>query len=232
MKILLVEDDYRIADFVSKGLQAEGYKIVHAATGTDGYAYARANPFDAVILDIMLPGMNGREVCRRLRDEGSRVPIIMLTALDSTQDIVSGLRFGADEYVTKPFDFEVLLARLEAVMRRGRGKIAKPQASILKVDDLVFDRDALTLQRGGTPIELTSTEYALLELLMSQVGKVVTRNRILQNVWGLDTDPLTNVVEVYISRLRTKIAPNGETELIKTIRGRGYRMIVPEEARE
>ena len=228
MKILLVEDDYRIADFVSKGLRAEGYKVEHASSGDDGYAYAREHPYDALILDIMLPGINGREVCRRLREEGSRVPIIMLTALDSAQDVVSGLRFGADEYVTKPFDFEVLLARLEAVMRRGRGKVSKPQASILKIDDLVFDRDALTLERGGAPIELTSTEYALLELLMSQVGKVVTRNQILHNVWGLDTDPLTNVVEVYISRVRTKIAPNGEAELIKTVRGRGYRMTAPE----
>ena len=232
MNILLVEDDYRIADFVSKGLQAEGYKVKHASNGDDGYASARANPFDALILDIMLPGMNGREVCRQLREDGSRVPIIMLTALDSAQDIVSGLRFGADEYVTKPFDFEVLMARLEAVMRRGRGKVSKPHTSILKVDDLVFDRDALTLERGGTPIELTSTEYALLELLMSQVGKVVTRNRILQNVWGLNKDPLTNVVEVYISRLRTKIAPNSEPELIKTIRGRGSRMTAPEAAEQ
>ncbi len=228
MKILMVEDDYRIADFVSKGLQAEGYKVEHASSGNDGYARARAHPYDALILDIMLPGMNGREVCRRLREDGSRVPIVMLTALDSARDIVTGLRFGADEYVTKPFDFEVLLARLEAVLRRGRGKVSRPQSSILKVDDLVFDRDALTLERGGAPIELTSTEYALLELLMSQVGKVVTRNRILQNVWGLDKDPLTNVVEVYISRLRTKIAPRGEAELIKTIRGRGYRMTAPE----
>lgn len=229
MKILLVEDDYRIADFVARGLRAEGYKVEHAKTGDDGYERARANPFDALILDIMLPGMNGREVCRQLRDAGSRVPIIMLTALDSTQDIVRGLHFGADEYVTKPFDFEELLARLEAVIRRGRGHIKDRRMSILKVDNLVFDRDALTLERGGTLIELTSMEYALLELLMSQVGKVVTKNSILENIWGLDTDPLTNVVEVYISRLRNKIAPNGEVELIKTIRGRGYRMTETQE---
>lgn len=227
MRILLVEDDYGIAGFVLKGLQAEGYKVEHVSSGDDGYRRARAKPYDALILDIMLPGMNGREICRQLREEGSRVPIVMLTALDSTQDIVRGLRFGADEYVTKPFAFDELLARLEAVMRRGGVRVAKPHTSILKVGDLVFDLDALTVERGGTPIELTSTEYALLELMMSQAGKVVSRNRIHQNVWGLDKDPLTNVVEVYISRLRTKIAPHGEAEMIKTIRGRGYRMTAP-----
>lgn len=230
MKILMVEDDYRIADFVAKGLRAEGYKVEHAVTGDDGFERASKNQFDALILDIMLPGMNGREVCRQLREQGARVPIIMLTALDSAQDIVRGLRFGADEYITKPFDFDELLARVEAVIRRGRTLMAPRKASILKVDDLVFDRDALTLERSGEPIELTSMEYALLELLMSQVGKVVTKNRILENIWGLDTDPLTNVVEVYISRLRTKIAPNGEADLIKTIRGRGYRMNEPKES--
>ena len=229
MKILLVEDDDGIAEFVIKGLQAEAHKVERAATGDDGYALARTNTFDAIILDVMLPGMNGREVCRQLREDGSRVPIVMLTALDSTQDIVRGLRFGADEYITKPFALDELIARLEAVLRRGGGAVAAPHATILKVGDLVFDRDALTVERGGTQVELTSTEYALLELLMSQAGKVVNRARILHNVWGLDKDPLTNVVEVYIGRLRTKIAPNGEPELIKTIRGRGYRMIEPKE---
>lgn len=227
MKILLVEDDDGIAEFVAKGLQSEGYKVERASTGEDGYARGRTAVFDAVILDIMLPGMNGREVCRQLREDGVRVPIVMLTALDSTQDIVRGLRFGADEYVTKPFAFEELVARLEAVLRRSRGAASSPHASILKVGDLVFDREALTLERSGEAIELTSTEYALLELLMSQAGKVVSRMQILKNVWGMDKDPLTNVIEVYIGRLRTKTAPHGEPELIKTIRGRGYRMVAP-----
>ena len=229
MKILLVEDDDGIAEFVVKGLQAEALKVERVSTGDDGYARAGTGAFDAIILDVMLPGMNGREVCRQLREDGSRVPIIMLTALDSTQDVVRGLRFGADEYITKPFALDELIARLQAVLRRGSGAVAAPHMSILKVGDLVFDRDALSLERGGEPIELTSTEYALLELLMSQAGKVVSRARILHNVWGLDKDPLTNVIEVYIGRLRSKIAPHGEPELIKTIRGRGYRMVEPRE---
>lgn len=227
MKILLVEDDCQIADFISKGLLAEGYEVEHVLNGNEAYARAKLNKYDGLILDIMLSGMNGREICRKLREEGSRVPIIILTTLDATQDIVRGLRFGADAYVSKPFDFRELLARLEVLIRRSRYVIESSSTSILTVGDLVFDCDSLNLKRSETPIELTSTEYALLELLMSQVGKVVTRNRILQNVWGLDRDPLTNVVEVYISRLRTKIAPNGEPELIRTIRGRGYRMIAP-----
>ncbi|TQV84283.1 response regulator transcription factor [Exilibacterium tricleocarpae] len=225
MKILLVEDDSLIAGLVSKALQAEGYNVEHVLNGEDGYLLLKRNKYDGLILDIMLPGMNGREICRKLREEGSRVPIVMLTALGSTQDIVRGLRFGADEYVTKPFDFKELLARLGTVIRRSCGETAVLNDWILTVDDLVFDRDALSLKRGATPIELTSMEYGLLELLMSQVGKVVTRTRILQNVWGLYTDPQTNIVEVYIRRLRVKIAPNGEPELIRTIRGRGYRMI-------
>lgn len=230
MNILVVEDDDGIAEFVIKGLRAEGFNIERAPTGEDGYSLAKERDFDAIILDVMLPGMSGREVCRQLREDGSRVPILMVTALDSTQDVVRGLRFGADEYITKPFAFEELIARLEAVMRRTRGEAKGVHASILKVGDLVFDREALTLERGGQEIELTSTEYALLELLMSQVGKVVSRTRVLQNVWGMDKDPLTNVVEVYIGRLRSKLTPNGEVDLIKTIRGRGYRMIEPPDA--
>ena len=223
-RLLLVEDDERITEFVEHGLSAEGYAVDIASTGEDGLARATADRFDAIILDVMLPGMNGREVCRRLRETGVRTPIMMLTALDSVQDIVRGLRFGADEYVTKPFAFDELLARLEALLRRGRGGEAGLEPPILKVRDLEFDREALLVYRAGRPIELTSTEYALLELLMSQAGKVVSRARILENVWGMSKDPLTNVVEVYVGRLRQKIANDGETDLIKTVRGRGYRM--------
>ena len=221
---LLVEDDERIADFVAQGLGAEGYAIEIATTGEDGLARAKSEGFDAIILDVMLPGMSGREVCRRLRESGLRTPIMMLTALDSVQDIVRGLRFGADEYVTKPFAFDELVARMEALIRRSTGGAAAIQPRIMKVGDLEFDREALLVRRGGRQIELTSTEYALLELLMSQSGKVVSRARIIENVWGTSKDPLTNVVEVYVGRLRSKIASDGQTDLIKTIRGRGYRM--------
>ena len=223
-RLLLVEDDERIAEFVAQGLSAEGYAIDVSATGEDGLARATSDAFDAIILDVMLPGMNGREVCRRLRETGYRTPIMMLTALDSVQDIVRGLRFGADEYVTKPFAFDELVARLEALIRRSDGGAAAVQPRIMKVGDLEFDREALSVRRGGRPIELTSTEYALLELLMSQSGKVVSRARIIENVWGTSKDPLTNVVEVYVGRLRSKIAGDGQADLIKTIRGRGYRM--------
>ncbi|MDJ0992641.1 MAG: response regulator transcription factor [Dinoroseobacter sp.] len=227
MTILLVEDDDGVAGFVASGLTAEGYAVKRVSNGQDGYDLGRLGDFEAILLDIMLPGMNGREICRRLREDGIRTPIVMLTALDSTEDLVRGLRFGADEYITKPFAFEVLLARLEAVLRRARGEAPAPHASILKVGDLVFDRDALSVERGGVEIELTSTEYAFLELLMTQAGKIVTKPRVLETVWGTDKDPLTNVVEVYVGRLRTKLSPNGEPDLIKTVRGRGYRMSVP-----
>ena len=223
-RLLLVEDDERIAEFVEHGLSAEGYTVDIATTGEDGLARAMAGGFDAIILDVMLPGMNGREVCLRLREAGLRTPVMMLTALDSVQDIVRGLRFGADEYVTKPFAFDELLARLEALIRRCAGGAPAIQPRIMKVGDLEFDREALSVRRAGRPIELTSTEYALLELLMSQSGKVVSRARIIENVWGMSKDPLTNVVEVYVGRLRSKIAGDGQADLIKTIRGRGYRM--------
>lgn len=225
--ILLVEDDDGVAEFVENGLKAEGYSIKRVANGQDGYDLGRLGDFEAILLDVMLPGLNGREVCRKLREDGIRTPIVMLTALDSTEDLVRGLRFGADEYITKPFAFEVLVARLDAVLRRSRGEAPTPHASILKVGDLVFDRDALIVERNGEEIELTSTEYAFLEMLMAQAGKIVTKPRILETVWGTDKDPLTNVVEVYVGRLRTKLSPNGEPDLIKTVRGRGYRMSAP-----
>lgn len=224
MSILMVEDDERISEFVSHGLRAEGHMVEIATTGDAGLERAMSGRFDAIILDIMLPGMNGREVCRALRETGNLTPILMLTALDSVQDIVRGLRFGADDYVTKPFAFDELLARIEVLLRRRHGGQPSFEPRTLRVADLEFDREALLVYRGGRPIELTSTEYALLELLMSQAGKVVSRARILENVWGMSKDPLTNVVEVYVGRLRSKIANDGEKDLIRTIRGRGYRM--------
>lgn len=226
----MIEDDDGVAEFVANGLSAEGYTTTRVANGLDGYELAGQGEFEAILLDVMLPGMNGREVCRRLREDGVRTPIIMLTALDSDEDLVRGLRFGADEYITKPFSFEVLVARLEAVLRRASGEAPTPYEAILKVGDLVFDRDALTVERAGSEIDLTSTEYALLELLMTQAGKIVTKPRILSTVWGTETDPLTNVIEVYVGRLRQKLSPSGQPDLIRTIRGRGYRMTLPKAA--
>ena len=170
----------------------------------------------------MLPKLDGREVCRRLRAEQNKTPVLMLTALDTTEDIVRGLRFGADDYLTKPFAFDELIARVEALSRRGDS--ADVALRNLEVADLQFDRDALIVHRAGREIDLTSLEYALLEFLMVEQGKVVSRARILDNVWGTSNDPLTNVVDVYIRRLREKIDDGFDKPLIKTVRGRGYRL--------
>ena len=222
MTILIVEDDERIAEFLRRGLGAEGYRIRCVGNGEDALRCIENENFQLVILDLMLPGIDGREVCRRLRADRLPIPILMLTALDSTADIVRGLRFGADDYLTKPFAFEELLARIEALLRRNDA--ASPPREPLVVGDIVFDREALRVTRADVEVELTSTEYALLEFLMVEAGRAVSRARILENVWGASEDPLTNVVDVYIRRLREKLDPGREVSIIKTIRGRGYRM--------
>ena len=227
MNVLIIEDDERIASFLDRGLRAEGHHVELAADGEAGHAKASAEPYDAIILDLMLPGMHGLAVCQSLRAQGLRTPVLMLTALDGTEQIVSGLRMGADDYLTKPFAFDELMARLEALSRRGSGVVA-PTDRVLQVADLVFDRDTLIVRRAGQTIELTSLEYALLEFLMVEQGKLVSRCRILQNVWGTSTDPLTNIVDVYIRRLRTKLDDGFEPQLIRTIRGRGYRLGLPD----
>ncbi|WP_423596946.1 response regulator transcription factor [Roseateles sp. MS654] len=220
--LLVIEDDPRIADFLSRGLGAEGYTVEIATTGTDGLARARASDPGLVILDLMLPGLGGLELCQTLRAEGRHVPILMLTALDSTGDKVRGLRLGADDYLAKPFDFEELLARIVALQRRGREQRA--EAATLEVADLVLDRERMQAQRAGRPIALTAKELAFLELLMSAPGRLFSRERILSNVWGVNVDPLTNIVDVYVRRLRAKIDQGHELPLLKTVRGLGYRL--------
>ena len=222
MKILLVEDDERIAEFLSRGLKAEGYGIAVANEGSDGLARALSGQQDVIILDLMLPGMSGQEICQSLRQAGVATPIIMLTAMDSVEDTIEGLRLGADDYLTKPFAFAELLARIEALVRRSRPLGSKPR--LLRAGDLTLDRDTLEVMRGGRAIQLTSKELALLELLMELQGKVVSRSRILQEVWGDSADPLTNIVDVYIRRLRAKIDDGAADSLIRTVRGRGYRL--------
>ena len=222
MKVLVVEDDDRIVEFLRPGLSAEGFQVDVVQDGEAGLDAGRDGGFDVIILDLMLPKLDGREVCRRLRANKVKTPILMLTALDTTDDIVRGLRFGADDYLTKPFAFDELVARVEALSRRGAsGEVA---LRTLEIADLTFDREALVVERAGHRIELTSLEYALLEFLMVEAGKVVSRARILDNVWGTSKDPLTNVVDVYIRRLREKIDQDFDPPLIKTIRGRGYRL--------
>ena len=224
MALLLVEDDARVADFLTRGLEAEGYAVVHAADGPSGLSRATAGPaYEMMIVDVMLPGFSGRELTRRLRETGITTPVLMLTAMDAVEDKIEGLRGGADDYLTKPFDFDELLARIEALIRRGRGFEPKP-ATRLSARDIVLDREAMEVRRGERVVELTAKEFQLLELLMGAPGKVLSRTRILNKVWGYDSDPLTNVVDVYIRRLRAKLELDPDTGLIRTVRGYGYKL--------
>ena len=225
MNLLVVEDDPRVADFLQRGLRAEGYRVRLASDGQAALAAIRTEVYSAVLLDVMLPGMNGIEVCQHLRADRNSVSILMLTAMGTVQDRVTGLRCGADDYLTKPFAFDELLARIESLMRRPaeiqtRGTLTTQ----LKVGALSFDREKMVVYNGAQEISLTAKELALLELLMSAPGRLFSRERILSNVWGTYEDPLTNVVDVYIRRLRGKIDRDGQPSLIQTIRGLGYKI--------
>jgi DNA-binding response OmpR family regulator len=233
MNILLIEDDRRIADFLQRGLRAEGMRVHVAREWHEGIALAREawGEFRAggnattIILDLMLPDMTGLDVCQTLRAQNIQLPVLMLTALSTVEDRVAGLRLGADDYLCKPFDFDELLARLEALARRGR-EFRDQAAKVLKVADLELDRSTMKAARAGRPLGLTAKELALLELLMSAPGKLFSRERILSNVWGMNEDPLTNVVDVYIARLRAKVDDGHAIRLIHTMRGLGYRLEV------
>ena len=222
MNILVVEDDLRVADFLVRGLRAEGFNVQLARTGPEGLQLIRAGEPSLLLLDLMLPGLNGLELCQTLRTEGCHVPVLMLTAMSSIEDKVNGLRLGADDYLTKPFAFEELLARIDALLRRGREQ--RPRATTLQVADLALDRERMQASRAGKAIVLTAKELAFLELLMSAPGRVYSRERILSNVWGTSEDPLTNVVDVYVRRLRAKIDDGHPVALLKTVRGLGYRL--------
>jgi len=222
MRILIVEDEPRIADFLQRGLAAEGHFCVVANDGESGLSLALGGDFDLLLLDLMLPRMHGHEVCQQLRMKGLKTPIIILTGMDSLDDIVAGLRMGADDYITKPFSFEELLARTETVMRRSSD--VDSQDSVLRVGPLAFDRQSLRFTVDGKEIKLTAKELAIIELLMSKPGTLFSRERILSNVWGLNMDPLTNVVDVYIGKLRKKIGQDSGGIAIETVRGLGYRL--------
>lgn len=225
MNLLVVEDDPRVADFLQRGLKAEGYKVQLAGDGQEGLATARGGGFDVVLLDIMLPKISGIEVCQQLRADRNPVAVLMLTAMSTIQDRVTGLRCGADDYLIKPFAFDELLARIEALLRRPVALTAHThQTAQLVVADLAFDREKMQVSRAGIEIALTAKELALLELLMSAPGRLFSRERILSNVWGSHEDPLTNVIDVYIARLRSKIDKPGQTSLIQTMRGLGYKI--------
>ena len=223
MRVLLVEDDERIVDFVQRGLKAEGYAVEVARSGLEAIALGTEGQFQVIILDLGLPDLSGRQVCERLRSKGIGTPILMLTARDTVQDKVTGLRSGADDYMTKPFAFEELLARIEVLMRRGGGEI-KPEIKEWQVADLILNLETHEVRRGETLIDLTPKEFALLECFMRMPGKVLSRTRILEQVWGYSTDPLTNVVDVYIRQLRRKIDDDYDLKLLKTVRGYGYKL--------
>lgn len=222
MRILIIEDEARVADFLDRGLRAEGHYCVHSADGKEGLALATEGDFDIILLDLMIPSMHGLDVCQELRVSGKTTPVLMLTAMDGTENIVRGLKMGADEYMTKPFAFEELLARIEVLARRNTGVIEEDHN--LHVGPIEFDRANLRVLRDGEPVHMTAKELAILELLMSKPNTLFSRERILSNVWGLQVDPLTNVVDVYIGRLRKKIDPESGPSRIETVRGMGYRM--------
>jgi DNA-binding response OmpR family regulator len=220
MRLLVVEDEPRLAEGLKRGLEAEGFAVDVATSGTDGLWLAREQTYAAILLDIMLPGMNGYVVCRTLRAEENWTPVLMLTAKDGEWDQVEGLDTGADDYLTKPFSFAILLARLRALIRRGA--VARP--TVVAVGDLVLDPAARTLHRGDRAIDLTAREFAVLEFLMRRGGEVVSKAQILEGVWDFSFEGDPNIVEVYIGQLRSKIdRPFGRAS-IRTIRGAGYRV--------
>ena len=235
INILVVEDDVRVADFLDRGLRAEGYRVQVARNGSEGLRMAQVlakqsieqNETSIVLMDVMLPGMNGLDVCQQLRATGVALPIMMLTAMGTLEDRVTGLKLGADDYLAKPFAFEELLARIEALARRSQDFRPSSVKAQLEVADLVLDLNTMRVTRAGDLIELTSKELAVLELLMSAPGKLFSRERILANAWGANEDPLTNIVDVYIRRLRAKIDEGREISLIQTQRGLGYRLEAP-----
>jgi two-component system copper resistance phosphate regulon response regulator CusR len=218
LKILLIEDEQRVASFIRKGLEEYNIQVAQAFDGVTGLNIALADSYDVIILDIVMPGMNGLELCRKLRDEhGDQTPLLMLTALGTTDDIVQGLTIGADDYLTKPFKFSELLARVYALARR-----KTVVNRVLTVDDLKMDTKAMEVTRGGKKIELTAREFRLLEYLLLNKNQVMSRTYILENVWDINHDLGTNVVEVYINYLRKKIDHDFPVPLIKTVVGMGY----------
>ena len=227
MRILIVEDEERIADFLQRGLRAEGHFCVIANDGEAGLSLALDGDFDLLLLDMMLPGIHGRDVCQQLRMNKVNTPLIILSAMDSLDDVIAGLRMGADDYMTKPFSFEELLARIETVMRRS-SEISNEEMA-LSTGPLVFDRQSLRFSVDGNDIKMTAKELAIIELLMSNPGTLFSRERILSNVWGLNMDPLTNVVDVYIGKLRKKIDKDADHSMIETVRGLGYRLNIEKE---
>ncbi len=220
MRILIVEDDKKVSGFIKKGLEEETYAVDAAFDGEEGLYLAEESQYDLVILDLMLPKLDGLEVLRRLREKKLDVPVLLLTAKDSVEDKVAGLNKGADDYLTKPFAFSELLARIRVLLRRGTADVK----TVLQIDDLALDLVSHKVNRNGEEIELTGKEYSLLEYFIRNQGKVLTRTMIAEHVWDYNFDTFTNVIDVYINHLRKKIDKNHEKKLLHTLRGVGYVM--------
>ena len=222
MQILVVEDERRMAELLEQTLREEGHQVVLARDGREGFEIARCSPFDVIVLDVMLPGMDGLAVARKLRERGNQTPVLMLTARDAPADIVNGLNSGADDYLTKPFPLDILLARLRAVSRRG----AIPRPTCLQIADVKLDPASREVTRGGEVLSLTPREYNLIELLMRNPGRAISRDTILESVWGFGSEVTENTLEVFVRLLRMKVDTRGP-KLIHTIRGFGYMMREP-----
>ena len=220
MRILIVEDEKKVAGFIKKGLEEETYAVDVAHDGEEGLYLGTEGQYDLIILDIMLPKVDGLEVLSKLRTQGSDVPILLLTAKDDVDDRVTGLNKGADDYLTKPFAFSELLARVRVLLRRGKAEVK----TMLQIADLTLDLVSHNVDRGGDEIELTGKEYSLLEYFMRNQGKVLTRTMIAEHVWDYNFDTFTNVIDVYINHLRKKIDKGRQNKLLHTLRGVGYIM--------
>jgi len=223
MRILVVEDSRRLAGIVRRGLQEEGYAVDNAYDGEEAQYMAETTPFDLIVLDVMLPKKDGLTVCRELRAKKVNTLVLMLTAKDAVEDRVAGLDAGADDYLVKPFAFNEFLARVRALLRRE----GLPKSPVLQVGDLTMDVLTRDVRRGERAIELTAKEYAILEYFMRRPNVVVTRTMLGESVWDYEFDGLSNIIDVYVRRLRRKIDTNGQGSLIQTLRGAGYRLRVP-----
>ena len=220
MRILLVEDEEKVSRFIVRGLTAESFAVDTAPDGRSGLELATTYNYDLIVLDLMLPGLNGTEVLRRIRRADHRVPILMLTARDAVADKVEHLEAGADDYLTKPFAFAELMARIKALLRRG----SVDRQSVLRVADLEVDRLSQQVRRASRRIELTAKEYALLEYLMANAGRVLSRTMIIDHVWDQSFEGATNIVDVYVRHLRNKVDDGHDAKLIRTVRGVGYKI--------
>ncbi|MGE5506682.1 MAG: winged helix-turn-helix domain-containing protein [Actinomycetota bacterium] len=219
MRILVIEDDAEAAAYMAKGLREAGHTVDHAASGTDGLFLATSERYDVMVVDRMLPGLDGLAIIQAIRASGNATPVLILSALGKVDDRVRGLKAGGDDYLVKPYAFAELMARIEALVRRGA--TAQPDTR-LKVEDLEMDLLARTVSRGGRDIDLQPREFRLLEYLMRHAGQVVTRTMLLENVWEYHFDPQTNLIDVHISRLRHKVDKDFDVPLIQTVRGAGY----------